>query len=440
MHFHFLPLPEAIIKFIQHQQVSQSVMLSNIKSAGSYLWKDHKYLKIFFLLLTVMVLFQEFVVFFIEKPTLTTVTKSKMEPDNLPVVLICPDPATDLSFLLTKGYKDNFHYQIGVTGNDTSVHELFLWSGNMSENVEDIVSNASVFKTTEDCPKMQVWWNENDEFKYEYLQFTMTRAIFPNHRCCRPIPSENVKKKILNGFNIYYENGKVQNKLLESIKLLLFDDKAYSVFQQNSQTMFGDGIRARLGSRGENLYKVEIKQEIHRDDDPQYPCVDYQVPGDFDLCLEEENTRLVARTLNCAPPWMTDRRELWCGENPVGGMETSGSTYFLFEDILMGLSDSKQCSVPCTKTNFYVNQIGFDKMASREGIKLFFENKVEKRISELQIGPKTLLTRIGGIIGVGKNLLWLLLFCFTSVGSLLTLGRKKCNAEIRVSSTASPTK
>ena len=105
-------------------------MLAIIKAGSSYLWKDHKYLKIFFILFTVTVLFQEFMVFFIEKPTLTTVTKSKMEPDNVPVILICPDPATNLSFLLTKGYPDTFHYQVGVTGNGTAVYDLFLWSGN----------------------------------------------------------------------------------------------------------------------------------------------------------------------------------------------------------------------------------------------------------------------------------------------------------------------
>ena len=414
-------------------------MLSNIKAASSYLWKDHKYLKIFFILLTLLVLFQELVVFFIEKPTLTTVTKSQMGPDNLPVVLICPDPATDLSFLLTKGYPDTFHYQVGMIANDTTVHDAFLWSGNMSENVEEIVRNSSVFKTAEDCPAMQVWWNENNEFEYEFLQFTIARAIFPNHRCCRPIPSEKVKKKIINGFEVFYQKGKIKNQLLESIKLLLFADKTYSVFQQNSQKMFGDAMTARLGSRGENLYKVEIKQEIYRDDDPQYPCIDYQVPGEFDRCLEEENTRRTARTLNCTPPWMTDRKELWCGEASLGSGETEGSTYFLFEDILMGLSDSPKCSVPCTKTNFYVNKIGFERKTSKEGIVVVFENKVEKRISELQIGPKTLLTRIGGIIGVGKNLLWLLVFFFTSAGSLLTLGRKKCNKEMSDSSTSSKT-
>ena len=415
-------------------------MLSNIKAATFYLWMDHKYLKIFFIVLTVIVLFQEFVVFFIEKPTLTRVTKSKMRPDNLPVVLICPDPATDLSFLLSKGYPDTFHYHVGITANDTEVHDpemqMFLWSGNGQENVEEIVMNSSVFKTTEDCPAMQVWWNENNEFVYEYLQFTITRAIFPNHRCCRAKPSENVKNNIINGLEIYYEKGKIKNKRLQSIKLLLFSEKTYSVFRQNTQTMFGDGLTASLGSGGENLYKVEIKQEIYREEDPQYPCIDYKLPGEFDRCLEEENIRLTSKTLNCTPPWMTDMKELWCGENLLESEETASRTYFLFEDILMGLTDSKQCSVPCTKTNFYVNKIGFERKTSKEGIILVFENKIEKRISELQIGPKTLLTRIGGIIGVGKNLLWLLVFFFTSVGSLLTLGRKKCNKEF-ASSTAS---
>ena len=149
-------------------------MLSHIKAASSYLRKDHKYLKIFFIVLTLIVLFQEFVVFFIEKPTLTTVIKSKMGPDNLPVVLICPDPATDVSFLFSKGYPDTFYYHLGITANDTTAQQeetqmYYLWSGKGLEDVEEIVMNSSVFKTTEDCPAMQVWWNENNEFVYEHI-------------------------------------------------------------------------------------------------------------------------------------------------------------------------------------------------------------------------------------------------------------------------------
>ena len=44
------------------------------------------------------------------------------------------------------------------------------------------------------------------------------------------------------------------------------------------------------------------------------------------------------------------------------------------------------------------------------GIYMVFEDVVENTVSEYQIGPKTLATRVGGIIGVGKNLLWILIF------------------------------
>ena len=89
----------------------------------------------------------------------------------------------------------------------------------------------------------------------------------------------------------------------------------------------------------------------------------------------------------------------------------------------------QKCSVPCTQTNFYVNRVGFDKKVDEQGLVVIFDQFVEKTISELQIGPKTLLTRIGGVIGVGKNLLWLLIFLLTSLGGGLTLIKKKLNKE-----------
>ena len=54
---------------------------------------------------------------------------------------------------------------------------------------------------------------------------------------------------------------------------------------------------------------------------------------------------------------------------------------------------------------------------------MVFEGVVENTISEYQIGPKTLATRVGGIIGVGKNLLWILIFALTSLGTFLTYSR-----------------
>ena len=51
------------------------------------------------------------------------------------------------------------------------------------------------------------------------------------------------------------------------------------------------------------------------------------------------------------------------------------------------------------------------------GLTMVFDNIIEKTISNWQIEPVTLLTRIGGIIGVGKELLWVLMI----TGSFVTL-------------------
>ena len=45
-----------------------------------------------------------------------------------------------------------------------------------------------------------------------------------------------------------------------------------------------------------------------------------------------------------------------------------------------------------------------------------FGKVVEKTVSELQINTRTLITRFGGIIGVGKNLLWIIILGISGIG------------------------
>ena len=49
------------------------------------------------------------------------------------------------------------------------------------------------------------------------------------------------------------------------------------------------------------------------------------------------------------------------------------------------------------------------------GLAIAFDNIVEQTISDWQIQPVTLLTRFGGLVGVGKNLLWIIIFICSSM-------------------------
>ena len=75
---------------------------------------------------------------------------------------------------------------------------------------------------------------------------------------------------------------------------------------------------------------------------------------------------------------------------------------------------------------YKVDNVGFDAREDRFGLYVQFDQNVEITVSKLQIGLKTLGTRFGGIIGVGKELLWVLILTLTSLGSIIGACRNVC--------------
>ena len=62
-----------------------------------------------------------------------------------------------------------------------------------------------------------------------------------------------------------------------------------------------------------------------------------------------------------------------------------------------------------------VEQLGRVESNELFGMVIAFDNIVEQTISDWQIKPVTLLTRFGGLVGVGKNLLWIIIFICSSM-------------------------
>ena len=50
-----------------------------------------------------------------------------------------------------------------------------------------------------------------------------------------------------------------------------------------------------------------------------------------------------------------------------------------------------------------------------------FEEEVESKVTKFRIDPKTFITRVGGVVGVWKNLLWVLIFCFVSLNKVISI-------------------
>ena len=167
-------------------------------------------------------------------------------------------------------------------------------------------------------------------------------------------------------------------------------------------------------------YKVKISQEIHLENDPNYDCINYKFPGEYDRCLRNEYTRASVDIIGCAPSWVTKNVSLLCKENELFEKlktteDISRWSGFVF-DLSFGMKKSV-CSVPCKKSKFHSTNGGFrGDIFGRKGVMIIFDRKVEKTISEFQRSPKTMLTRFGGLIGLGKNMLWVIIISVSGVG------------------------
>ena len=69
--------------------------------------------------------------------------------------------------------------------------------------------------------------------------------------------------------------------------MLMFDQLLYSIFQQHKFNIDGDRLESNIDTSEIIEYKIKIFEEIHLDDDPHYPCKNYDFPGQYDQCLGE---------------------------------------------------------------------------------------------------------------------------------------------------------
>ena len=112
--------------------------------------------------------------------------------------------------------------------------------------------------------------------------------------------------------------------------MFLSDLKAESLVKSQKFTMEGPPLKSLERQSAYQKYTVRVLKFINQENDPHFPCKDYEYDGEYNQCLEEEYTRQIFELLNCTPPWMTDNQDLWC-QNPINGsVELRDKTRFLF--------------------------------------------------------------------------------------------------------------
>ena len=76
--------------------------------------------------------------------------------------------------------------------------------------------------------------------------------------------------------------------------------------------------------------------------------------------------------------------------------------------MLNGIANNGPCYQPCSKIKFDVRNTMDYPYEDHEGLFIQFDENVQIHKSNFVIDGITLMTRIGGIIGIGKEFLWVI--------------------------------
>ena len=116
-----------------------------------YLWYDYGLIKLGLTAACLFLLTQPIYQFLIEKPTITVPTKEALRAEDLPVIIVCPEPKVNLTALNFLGYENQYFYKNGRLKYNDSYH-VMSWNGKNQDSVKNVFKNVSSLKSPEDCP------------------------------------------------------------------------------------------------------------------------------------------------------------------------------------------------------------------------------------------------------------------------------------------------
>ena len=93
------------------------------------------------------------------------------------------------------------------------------------------------------------------------------------------------------------------------------------------------------------------------------------------------------------------------------------------DDVGFSSANYGECSIPCKVKTYHATEVGLTDNGNR-GLAIRFENKVDIIKLSWQMNEISLLSKIGGFIGISKNFLWLMIMLVSSIITLMSYFKK----------------
>ena len=120
--------------------------------SGKKVCKNYKILKLIFFIFGSCLILSEFYIFFVLKPTYTSKMHRKLNVEDFPEIILCPEPSINIEAAQSRGYVGEQEYFLGIWDHWAASLEQFGWAGNNSEGVRKVyedISNVKCEKTVQ---------------------------------------------------------------------------------------------------------------------------------------------------------------------------------------------------------------------------------------------------------------------------------------------------
>ena len=204
-------------------------------------------------------------------------------------------------------------------------------------------------------------------------------------------------------FNNTYVN---QLKLSSvKVKIFLMDNSNSPKLIPDDMEMVGDQIETRL-ERKSLHYRTRISKSEHVAGDPLFDCTVYTIDNSYDDCIRSELKDLFKKEIACQPPNFASNRNEMCNQKFNVSDKKWEEIDRMFQQIFHNDWESG-CKIPCTKSK-YSTRLSRTVPYPLTSITIVFDQTVDVERSRFSINGHTFLTKVGGLIGVGRTLLWIL--------------------------------
>ena len=368
-------------------------------------------------LLTLFLICQEVVTYSIKRPTTTSQEEKELEVSDLPDVVMCLDPALNLTNIAKYGYNNGFYYRGSVNGTD-----FIGWNGNATHFAERgkgnfsavILNKALVFdgRLQQQLVKEAYYRGfQNESVKAKMRPRTL---MYPYGRCLAisPPTETNVSHPKINTLQLTLRTtdlGFDTKSPKTRIRIYLMDKLTSAHIYPNGMELMGsDRIPAKKLYADPEIqtFKTKITRTQHVPGDPLFNCDVYTEENTYNDCIQSELLEIFDREIGCQPPLLAKDPNLMC--NKIFNVSTNKAEKIknIFQQLYIANMDFK-CRTPCETSKFTTQNVHTTKNGDHHLI-ISFDKKVEVVRSTFKIDEQTFLARLGGSISSGRTVLWLL--------------------------------